>query len=134
MRFHKAWLWVAAGGVITLVIVAVTVPEASLRAFLSILAIVPLLYVTVRVALGSERQVALERRKYMKLRNVTDEFIMHVRNLNRLTVIAHGESPPEDADTMIDDVVDRMHQLVDRMKDAAGQEGPQIPPPGEVEG
>jgi hypothetical protein len=122
MQFHKAWLWVALGGVIALVFVSVAVPEPSFRALLSVLAIVPLLYVSVRVALGSERQVAHERRRYMKLRNVTDEFIMHVRNLNRLSVIAQGEEPPEDADAMIDDVVGRMHGLVDRMRDAAGQE------------
>ena len=122
MQFHKAWLWVALGGVIALVFVSIAVPEPSFRALLSVLAIVPLLYVSVRVALGSERQVANERRRYMKLRNVTDEFIMHVRNLNRLTVIAQGEDPPEDADAMIEDVVGRMHGLVDRMRDAAGQE------------
>jgi len=122
MQFHKAWLWVALGGVIALVFVSIAVPEPSYRAFLSVLAIVPLLYVSVRVALGSERQVAHERRRYMKLRNVTDEFIMHVRNLNRLSVIAQGEEPPEDADAMIDDVVGRMHGLVDRMRDAAGEE------------
>ncbi|NIN72996.1 MAG: hypothetical protein GTO46_13925 [Gemmatimonadetes bacterium] len=127
MQFHKAWLWVAAGGVVALVFVSVAVPEPAFRALLSVLAIVPLLYVSVRVALGSERQVAHERRRYMKLRNVTDEFIMHVRNLNRITVIAKGESPPEDAEGMIDDIIDRMHKLVDRMRDAAGQESIVIP-------
>ena len=127
MQFHKAWLWVAAGGVVALVFVSVAVPEPGFRALLSVLAIVPLLYVTVRVALGSERQLAHERRRYMKLRNVTDEFIMHVRNLNRITVISKGDSPPEDADSMIDDIIDRMHGLVDRMRDAAGQESIVIP-------
>ncbi|MGD2153929.1 MAG: hypothetical protein PVG79_11735 [Gemmatimonadales bacterium] len=127
MQFHKAWLWVAAGGVVALVFVSVAVPEPAFRALLSVLAIVPLLYVTVRVALGSERQVAHERRRYMKLRNVTDEFIMHVRNLNRITVIAKGEEPPDDAEGMIDDIIERMHGLVDRMRDAAGQETIVIP-------
>lgn len=127
MRFHKAWLWVAAGGVVALVFVSVAVPEPAFRALLSVLAIVPLLYVTVRVALGSERQLAHERRRYMKLRNVTDEFIMHVRNLNRITVISKGDDPPEDAENMIDDIIDRMHGLVERMRDAAGQETIVIP-------
>ncbi|UCC72232.1 MAG: hypothetical protein JSV86_17985 [Gemmatimonadota bacterium] len=121
MKFHKAWLFVAAGGVIALVFVAVAVPEPAFRALLSVLAVVPLLYVSVRVALGSERQVAQERRKYMKLRNVTDEFIMHVRNLNRITVIAKGEDPPDDAEAMVDDIVERMHGLVERMRQAAGE-------------
>lgn len=127
MRFHKAWLWVAVGGVVALVFVSVAVPEPAFRALLSVLAIVPLLYVTVRVALGSERQLAHERRRYMKLRETTDEFIMHVRNLNRITVIAKGESPPDDAGKMIDDIIERMHGLVDRMRDAAGQESIVIP-------
>ena len=122
MRFHKAWLWVAGGGVIALVLISVAVPEPSLRALLSILAIVPLLYVSIRVTLGSERRVAQERRRYMKLRHMTDEFIMNVRNLNRLTVIAKGPDAPHDADTMIDEVVERMHQLVERMRSAAGEE------------
>ncbi len=122
MRFHKAWLLVAGGGVIALVVVSVAVPEPMFRALLSVLAIVPLLYVSIRVALGSERRVAQERRKYNKLRNVTDEFIMNVRNLNRLTVIAKGPDAPQDADGMIEEVVERMHQLVERMRDAAGQE------------
>ena len=127
MQFHKAWLWVAAGGVVALVFVTVAVPEPPFRAFLSILAILPLLYVTVRVALGSERKIAHERRKYMKLRNVTDEFIMHVRNLNRITVISKSDEAPDDAEQMIDDIVDRMHNLVERMRDAAGQESIVVP-------
>jgi hypothetical protein len=127
MQFHKAWLWVAAGGVFALVFVSVAVPEPAFRALLSVLTIVPLLYVTVRVALGSERQLAHERRRYMKLRNVTDEFIMHVRNLNRITIIAKSDDPPEDAKGMIDDIIERMHGLVERMRDAAGQETIVIP-------
>jgi hypothetical protein len=127
MQFHMAWLWVAAGGVVALVFVSVAVPEPAFRALLSVLAIVPLLYVTVRVALGSERQLAHERRRYMKLRNVTDEFIMHVRNLNRITIIAKGDDPPDDAKGMIDDIIERMHGLVERMRDAAGQETIVIP-------
>jgi hypothetical protein len=130
MRFHKAWLWVAAGGVIALVVVSVAVPEPAFRALLSVLAVVPLLYVSIRVALGSERQVAQERRKFLKLRNVTDEFIMNVRNLNRLTVIAQAEDAPHDTNAMIDEVVERMHHLVERMREAAGQAGPTSPEEG----
>lgn len=127
MNFHKAWLWVAMGGVIALVAVSVLVREPGLRAMLSVAAILPLLHVTLRVALGSERDVARERRKYMKLRTVTDEFIMNVRNLNRLTIVAKKEDAPDDADAMIDQVVERMHSLVERMRDAAGEESP-FPP------
>jgi hypothetical protein len=129
MKFHKAWLWVAAGGVLALVVVSVAVPEPGTRALLAVFAIIPLLHVTVRVVLGSERQVAQERRKFMKLRNATDEFIMHVRNLNRLSVIAKSDDAPQNAGGMIDDVVERMHALVERMRDLAGEES--LPLPGE---
>ena len=97
-----------------------------MRALLSILSIVPLIHVTLRVALGSERQVAQERRKYMKLRTVTDEFLMNVRRLNRLSVIG-SEGAQDDTGGMIEDVLHRMHKLVDRMRDAAGEESP-FPP------
>lgn len=131
MKFHKAWLGVALGGVIALVVVSTFVNEPGLRVLLSILAILPLLHVSLRVALGSEKQAAHERRKFMKLRTVTDEFIMNVRNLNRLSVIANEENPPEDTGAMIDDVVERMHSLVERMRDAAGEES--LFPPTEDE-
>lgn len=54
-------------------------------------------------------------------RHVTDEFIIAVRNLNRLTVLAQDENPPENAREMIDQVVQRMRTLVDRIVAAAGQ-------------
>lgn len=131
MQFHKAWFAVALGGVIALVFVSVLVDEPALRALLSVLTIIPLLYVTIRVTLGSERQVARERRKYMKLRTVTDEFIMAVRNLNRLKVIAQQDDAPDDVDAMIDQVVERMHSIVERIRDAAGEES--LFPPQEDE-
>jgi hypothetical protein len=62
----------------------------------------------------------------MRLRTVTDEFIMHVRNLNRLKVIAQGRNPPEDISRMMDEVVQRMHSTVDRIRDVAGQESPPV--------
>ncbi|NIR46710.1 MAG: hypothetical protein GWN99_20095 [Gemmatimonadetes bacterium] len=127
MKFHKAWLWVALGGVIALVFVSVLIRDPGVRALLSVVAVLPLLHVTLRVALDSERDVAREKRKYMKLRTVTDEFILNVRNLNRLTIVAKGKDAPEDVDRMIDEVVARMHSLVDRMREAAGEESP-FPP------
>lgn len=122
MGFHRSVLWVAMGGVIGLVIINVWVDEPILRSALAVLAITPLLYVTVRVALGSERRVAQERRKFLKLRNVTDEFILNVRTLNRLSVAAKAEDAPAGANDRIDEIVARMHALVDRMRGAAGNE------------
>jgi hypothetical protein len=80
-----------------------------------------LLYVTGEVAKGYVRQADWQRRRYSKLRTVTDEFIIAVRNLNRLTVLAQDENPPENAKEMIDELVQRMRTLVDRIVAAAGQ-------------
>jgi hypothetical protein len=124
MRFNRAWLWAAGLGVIALVATSALVEDPGIRAPLAVLCIIPLLQVTVRFALASQQQSAQDRRKYMRLRTVTDEFIMHVRNLNRLKVIAQGRNPPEDIDRMMEEVVQRMHATVDRIRSVAGQESP----------
>ncbi len=131
MGFHKAVLGVALGGVIALVFVSLAIDERVLRTLLSILAVLPLLYVSIRVALRSERDVASERRRFMKLRNVTDEFIMNVRNLNRLALASRIDDAAPDADAMIEEVVERMHKLVEDMRDVAGEESPEPEPGGE---
>ena len=131
MGFHKAVLGVALGGVIALVFVSLAIDERVLRTLLSILAVLPLLYVSIRVALRSERNVASERRRFMKLRNVTDEFIMNVRNLNRLALASRIDEAAPDADAMIEEVVQRMHKLVEHMRDVAGEESPEPEPGGE---
>ncbi len=131
MGFHKAVLGVALGGVIALVFVSLAIDERVLRTLLSILAVLPLLYVSIRVALRSERDVASERRRFMKLRNVTDEFIMNVRNLNRLALASRIDEAAPDADAMIEEVVQRMHKLVEHMRDVAGEESPEPEPGGE---
>ncbi len=124
MKLHKVWLWAAAGGVLALVLVSLLVQDATSRTLLALLSIGPLLYVTGEVAKGYVRQAAWQRRRYSKLRTVTDEFIIAVRNLNRLTVLAQDENPPENAREMIDQVVQRMRTLVDRIVAAAGQSDP----------
>lgn len=124
MKLHKAWLWAAAGGVLALVLVSLLVRDATSRTLLALLSIGPLLYVTGEVAKGYVRQADWQRRRYSKLRTVTDEFIIAVRNLNRLTVLAQDENPPENAREMIDEVVQRMRTLVDRIVAAAGQSDP----------
>ncbi len=121
MKLHKGWLWAAAGGVLALVLVSVLVQDATSRTLLALLSIAPLLYVTGEVAKGYVRQADWQRRRFSKLRGVTDEFIIAVRNLNRLTVLAQDESPPENAREMIEEVVQRMRTLVDRIVAAAGQ-------------
>ncbi len=122
MRFHRAWLWVAIAGVIALVTVSAVVQDPAMRVVFSLISIAPLLYVTVRVTLGFERSMAQQRRKFLKLRAATDEFIMNVRNLNRLTLAGRIPDPPENVDSMIEEIVARMHGLVDRIRLAAGDE------------
>ena len=124
MRFNRAWLWVAAGGVIALVTVSAVVQEPAIRVLLCLVSVTPLLYVTLRVTLGFERRMAQQQRKFLKLRATTDEFIMMVRNLNRLTLASKIPDPPENVESMIEEVVGRMHGLVDRMRAAAGEEEP----------
>lgn len=125
MSFHRATLWVVAGAVIALAAVSAFIARPLPRTLLALLAAMPLIYVAVRVALGSERRVAQQRRRFLKLRAVTDEFVMSVRNLNRLTVISKTDpDAPEDIGKMIEELVRRMHGLVERMKEAAGEEEP----------
>ncbi len=131
MKLHKGWLWAAAGGVLALVLVSVLVSDPTSRTLLALLSIAPLIFVTGEVAKGYVRQADYQRRRFTKLRNATDEFIIAVRNLNRLTVLAQDENPPENAKEMIEQVVQRMRTLVDRIVAAAGQTDPA--PGGDVE-
>lgn len=123
MGFHKSVLWITIAGLITLVAVTIGVQDPVLRTLFSVLAVAPMIYVAIRVALGLEHRLAKERRKFLKLRSVTDEFLMNVRNLNRLKVAKaqfEAEAPIE-LDAQIDEVVGRMHKLVETMRDAAGE-------------
>jgi hypothetical protein len=65
-----------------------------------------------------------ERRRYFALRAVTDELIEHVRAVNRaaLRVAAHQLDGPR-AVREIAQLQERMHLLVDGMRDVAGKEG-----------
>lgn len=121
MGFKKSVSWAALIGVIALVAVSLAVEQPIARALLSLLAISPLLYVAVRVSRIFERQAAQQERRYVSLREVTDEFIMHVRNLNRITVAGRIENAPDNVASMIDEIVERMHKLVERMRNVAGQ-------------
>jgi hypothetical protein len=50
---------------------------------------------------------------------------MSVRNLNRLTMAGKMVDPPENVDVMIEEIVKRMHGLVDSIRVAAGEEDTQ---------
>lgn len=121
MNINRGWLWAAFVAVIALVLVSTLVVDPTVRAALSIVAIAPLLILTGRVAKGIQQREAYQKRRFSKLRGVTDEFLMAVRNLNRITLVVREESPPENAQEMLDEVVERLHALVDRIVQAAGQ-------------
>ena len=122
MRFQKAWFWVALLGLVALFVVSLRIEEPIQRAILSLASVLPLLYMTFQVTMVAQKEAAHERRKYIKLRAAADEFLMHVRNLNRLAIISKGDDAPDDADSMMEDVTERMHGLIDRLRDVAGEE------------
>ncbi len=131
MSYSRSVLWIALAG-IALLVVTVLVSDPLFRVTLSLVAVMAMIYIAIRVALGSERRLARERRRYLKLRMATDEFLMNVRNLNRLLVTAgQSETQPVELDAEVDEVVGRMHELVDLMREAAGKADR---PPGFVPG
>ena len=131
MNINRGWLWAAFVAVIALVLVSTLVIDPTVRAALSIVAITPLLVLTGRVAKGIQQREAYQKRRFSKLRGVTDEFLMAVRNLNRITLVVRDENPPENAEEMLGEVVRRLHELVDRIVEAAGQADTDLgPKPG----
>ncbi len=121
MNVNRGWLWAAFVAVIALVLVSTLVVDPTVRAALSIVAIAPLLILTGRVARGIQQREAYQKRRFSKLRGVTDEFLLAVRKVNRITLVVRDENPPENAQEMLGEVVGRLHGLVDRIVEAAGQ-------------
>lgn len=121
MNVHRGWLWAAFLAVIALVLVSTLIVDPTVRAALSVVAIAPLLVLAGKAAREAEKRKAWQKRRFTKLRTVTDEFLMGVRNLNRITLVVRDENPPENAQEMYDEVVDRLRKMVDRIVEAAGQ-------------
>jgi hypothetical protein len=132
MKVHSAWVAAAALGIVALVLVSLFVTDPTTRTLLSLASVVPLLYVTARLSQSFEKQLASERRRFSKLRHVTDDFILSVRNLNRLAVLAQEPNAPEDTQGMMEQVIGRMRTTVDRIVEVAGQQdlgsGSEVPP------
>ncbi len=122
MKVHSAWATVAVLGVVVLVLVSLFVADPMPRTLLALASIVPLLYVTAKLSQTFEKRLASERRRFTKLRHVTDDFILSVRNLNRLAVLAQEPDAPEDTQGMMEQVIERMRTTVDRIVEAAGQQ------------
>ena len=122
MKVHSAWVAAAALGIVALVLVSLFVTDPTPRALLALASVVPILYVTAKLSQTFEKQLASERRRFSKLRHVTDDFILSVRNLNRLAVLAQEPDAPEDTQGMMEQVIGRMRTTVDRIVEVAGQQ------------
>jgi len=122
MKVHSAWVAAAALGIVALVLVSLFITDPMSRALLSLASVVPVLYVTAKLSQTFEKQLASERRRFSKLRHVTDDFILSVRNLNRLAVLAQEPNAPEDTQGMMEQVIGRMRTTVDRIVEVAGQQ------------
>jgi len=122
MKVHSAWVAAAALGIVALVLVSLFITDPMSRALLALASVVPVLYVTAKLSQTFEKQLASERRRFSKLRHVTDDFILSVRNLNRLAVLAQEPDAPEDTQGMMELVIGRMRTTVDRIVEVAGQQ------------
>jgi hypothetical protein len=122
MKVHVAWVAAAVAGIVVLVLSSLFVEDPTSRTLLALFSLVPVFYVTSRLSRKYERQLAQERRRFSKLRTVTSDFIISVRNLNRLKVLAQEGKGTEDTQGMIEEVIRRMRLSVDRIVEAAGQE------------
>ncbi len=120
MSLRRVMLWISIGGLPVLLLVSMLVEDPSLRAILAVVSVTPLLYTTIQLAAASRRGLAPERRKYLLYRTITDEFLTHVRYLNQLAVAAQRADAPPDIDAEIGRVLQRMHDLVDGLGQAAG--------------
>ena len=116
----KRVMMAAVAGLVALVAVSVLTAPPLIRAVLSVASVSPLIFLTVRDAVRVDHWILSERRKNMALRGMTNEFLIMVRSLNRLKVIAMGDEEIEEAEDMLDEIEKQMHDLVERLKGAAG--------------
>jgi len=70
------------------------------------------------------RRALAQKRRFHALRRLTVEVLDNIRHLNTLaTSMRAGLVDLEEAATEIDGCEDRLHELIDRLRDAAGVEG-----------
>ena len=70
------------------------------------------------------RRALAQKRRFHALRRITVEVLDNIRELNTLaTSMRAGLVDLEDAAAEIDSTEDRLHELIDRLRDAAGVEG-----------
>lgn len=71
--------------------------------------------------LARYRRAAANKRRYVKLRNMTDEFLAKVRYLNHVAVTMRaGLLDSEGAAQELDAIEHQLHEMVRRLRDVAG--------------
>lgn len=123
---HRA---IVASGVVSAIgvlLVALFVHQPLARAVLVLVAVAPAFITSGRFVLVVNptlqmKRLKRERRQNYTLRGITSQFLVDVRNLNRLKVIAQSDPDIEKIDEMEAEIVADMHSLVDRMLSVAGR-------------
>lgn len=121
MVYLRTIVWSAISGV-TLLIVAVMIGDPLGRGILSLAAVSPVFYFALHSAMKEKE--AMDRRTFLGLRKVTDDFLAQVRNLNRLKMIAEADVDLPESEGMVEEVVAEMHRLVEEIRHVAGHAGP----------
>ncbi|MDQ6886691.1 MAG: hypothetical protein M3068_05290 [Gemmatimonadota bacterium] len=71
------------------------------------------------------RRALANKRRYLALRNATEEMLRKIRYLNQVAVSMHaGLIDLDGAAQEIDVTEQQMHEIVTRLRDAAGEESP----------
>ncbi len=122
MASYKSILQATLFGLIAVVGANFLIGEPLIRASVSVLFLAPAAWLMIRSHQVAKRKKAdQERRLNGALRIATNHFLVSVRNLNRLKVITQSDTDLAEAEELVDEVVREMHQLVDRMRNAAGR-------------
>ena len=116
---------------IAVVLVALFVSQPLTRAVLVLVAVAPAFVTNLRFVLVVNPSLQMKRRKRERrqnytLRGITSQFLVDVRNLNRLKVIAQSDPNIERIEEMEEEIISDMHSLVDRILTVAGQ-GSSVP-------
>ncbi len=121
MPLLKTVTWLVVSG-FAVVLVALRFEPAALRAVVSGLAVLPMLYIA--WALASHARMIARRRAFKGLRQVTDDFLDSMRQLHQLKSISQTDTELVEAEEMIEEVVAQMHALVEEIRAVAGRTGP----------
>jgi hypothetical protein len=125
--------WSVVGvGIIVLMLVAIAIPDAFLRALVSAI----IMFAAVLIAqsrgepevenpvleeLHRKQEPGLDRRKYGHLRTSTNNLLDHVRQMNKIAIDGReGKLAPRHAQAELDRIATKMRDLVDDIRKTAG--------------